>query len=724
MATFDRDTSHMLCPGATASLYSPDTGQAFGTLGASGKKTIGRDGVYLRCYTLLKAQRTVLSSTEREIKDYAGESGPIDDSVKKEILDVLQLVLSARLCQVCTQTTDTGISKIREVLGRSELQPIARKWALRTMVSLLSIKKAAERFVITAILQNSEGRDTSQRSCLVQSPTDELATQVCRICDEHIPTQLFEEHVENCIEAYRSESKLSQVDAKLNGIVTRMANEELNVEWPGLRLIALESTMPLFQIWFLYWQCLSLDPRTSEGCDALKLAAGFVNNILSNESFSKNQFVRDGAALIIEKSRRSIVLNYAANVLRQTTLSGRDVFRRETRISDFAFVKNISSGAFARVFMARKKKTGDLYAIKVLPKADATQKNKVRRIFTERDILLTLNSQFIVNFYYSIIGKNNLYLVMEFCPGGDLFCMLQELGSFDEPTAKLYTYEVVQALKFLRSHGIIHHDLKPDNILVSSSGSLKLTDFGLSHLGFVGREATSDGVTSEMAVGTPDYTAPEVILNQQHTYSADYWSLGAMIYEFLTGMPPFHGKTKEETYANILAGNVDYHGLEDTSDEARDLIKKLLVSTPEARIGASDIDEILNHPWLKDVNPSHAKPFVPDVKNEEDTDYFDSRSGMDFDETDILEDMDYQGSEEDVPDGDQMKEFQSVSVEQLVKKNEQVVARIHRASCGEALSPRLDLEALMGDSSPRSTATLRGSASQVARSRNECDLLK
>ena len=688
---------------ATASMYSPVTGNLL-TPGAGGVLgSPGREGRYLRCFTLLKAQRTVLTSTETEIREYKGEAGPVDNDVREELLGIVQSVLSAYLVDVCTRTAETVIASIRQLLGRSNLQPQARKWAIRTLVSLISIRKTAESLVISAIFQTDANDEESESSLLAESNcVDRVKTCVCRICDEHIPSQLFEEHVESCIEAYRSESKLSKIDARLREIVDQLRREELCVDWPGIRLVALNVTVPLLQIWLMFWKCLEMDPRRADGCEALKKISGFIQNMIVGGTFARADLVKEGAALILEKSRRSIVLTHAVNVLRQTRLSGGSVGKRgATRISDFVFVKNISSGAFARVFLARKKTTGDLYAIKVLPKADVTQKNQVQRVFTERDILLTLNNPYIVNFYYSIIGKNNLYLVMEYCPGGDLFCVLHGVGRFDEETAKQYVYQVVQALKFLRSHGIIHHDLKPDNILVTASGTLKLTDFGLSHLGLVGREASSEDVTSEMVVGTPDYTAPEVIMNKEHTYTADYWSLGAMIYEFLTGIPPFHGETKQETYGNILAGNLDYSELEDNSEEAIDLIKRLLVHTPEERIGAKNIDEILQHPWLKDVDPSEYVPFIPEIRNEEDTCYFDPRGDMDFSEADILEDIEHEGEKEGAGD---MHNFASVSVEQLVKKNEQVVQRLRRGSLGDqhlkkAASCTMNLDSLLGRSS-------------------------
>lgn len=270
---------------------------------------------------------------------------------------------------------------------------------------------------------------------------------------------------------------------------------------------------------------------------------------------------------------------------------------------------------------------------------------------------------------------------MEYCPGGDLYSVLQNIGTFPEDKALLYTAEVVEALEFLRKKNVIHRDLKPDNILVARNGHLKLTDFGMSAFGIFDRSVTSSDQTASQGTssssseqesinsverrdshdsikngysstvslpGTPDYIAPEIILQQPHTFTADYWSLGCIIYELLTGIPPFHGDTPETTFANVVKGVYDEALLlsYDVSDEAVDLIRKLLTRDPKKRLGSKSINEIKQHPWfsnqgidwnhLLDMEP----PFVPQLENEEDTSYFEERYAMsNDDEKDIREDI-------------------------------------------------------------------------------------
>jgi hypothetical protein len=145
-----------------------------------------------------------------------------------------------------------------------------------------------------------------------------------------------------------------------------------------------------------------------------------------------------------------------------------------TSIEDFEIIKPISRGAFGRVFLAKKRATGDLFAIKVLKKADMIRKNAVESILAERNILISVRNPFVVRFFYSFTCRENLYLVMEYLNGGDLFSLLRNLGCLDEDMARIYIAEVVLALEYLHSVNIIHRDLKPDNLLINQDGHIKV----------------------------------------------------------------------------------------------------------------------------------------------------------------------------------------------------------------------------------------------------------
>ncbi|GFY84319.1 AGC (cAMP-dependent, cGMP-dependent and protein kinase C) kinase family protein [Actinidia rufa] len=207
-----------------------------------------------------------------------------------------------------------------------------------------------------------------------------------------------------------------------------------------------------------------------------------------------------------------------------------------TSIEDFEIIKPISRGAFGRVFLARKRATGDLFAIKV-------------------------------RFFYSFTCRENLYLVMEYLNGGDLYSLLRNLGCLDEEMARVYLAELVLALEYLHSLNVIHRDLKPDNLLIGPDGHIKLTDFGLSKVGLInstddlsgppvssttligdGKPKTDAQCTKreqrrkQSVVGTPDYLAPEILLGMGHGATADWWSVGVILFELLVGIPPFNAE--------------------------------------------------------------------------------------------------------------------------------------------------------------------------------------
>ncbi|XP_039007734.1 probable serine/threonine protein kinase IREH1 isoform X5 [Hibiscus syriacus] len=229
------------------------------------------------------------------------------------------------------------------------------------------------------------------------------------------------------------------------------------------------------------------------------------------------------------------------DVVRSLRTSPVHSFKDRTSIDDFEIIKPISRGAFGRVFLAKKRTTGDLFAIKVLKKADMIRKNAVESILAERDILISVRNPFVVRFFYSFTCRENLYLVMEYLNGGDLYSLLRNLGCLDEEVARVYIAEVVLALEYLHSLHVVHRDLKPDNLLIAHDGHIKLTDFGLSKVGLINSTDDLSGPAvsgtsllddeqpqlsasehqqerrkKRSAVGTPDYLAPEILLGTGH----------------------------------------------------------------------------------------------------------------------------------------------------------------------------------------------------------------
>eukprot|EP00891_Asterochloris_glomerata_P002182 jgi/Astpho2/2182/e_gw1.00040.212.1_t len=297
-------------------------------------------------------------------------------------------------------------------------------------------------------------------------------------------------------------------------------------------------------------------------------------------------------------------------------------------IDDFEILKPISRGAFGRVYLAKKRATGDLFAIKVMRKADLIRKNMAESVKNERNILAMANNPFVIRFYYSFTSRDNLYIVMEYLNGGDCFSLLRNMGALEEEVARLYVAEAVLALEYCHTQGIIHRDMKPDNLLISSTGHVKLTDFGLSCVGPV-RASRHE---RRRAVGTPDYLAPELLLGTGHGHEVDWWSLGAILYEFVTGVPPFNADTPEEIFDNILDRNLTWPADEDceVSEECKDLVDKLLTLNPRERLGHRGAGEIKLHPWFHGLDwttlARTKAAFVPSVDDELDTSYFHPKS--------------------------------------------------------------------------------------------------
>ncbi|KAH0786209.1 AGC family protein kinase [Histomonas meleagridis] len=442
-----------------------------------------------------------------------------------------------------------------------------------------------------------------QKTKKIQFTSNEYV--ICRICDHQVPVELFQEHNKYCGIACENESKINSIHNKLISLQNQICENVLNSEWPGdpddvVTLIPMLRASLLIEMVF---HAKSNEPNT---LGEIERSINIVSSLLLEIPELRNESYLIQAKSLFMKKRQSIIsLQEAQEYLHRTTVSyDKNVeTQHQVKISDFIFIKKISSGANARVYLARKKVTNDVYAIKVLPKNDIILKNQVKRVLVERDILL------------------------------------------HESNVKVYVYQIAKAITFLHSCGIIHRDIKPENILVSKDGSLKLTDFGLSNVGFYGRQMNKENDNStenlnNTVVGTPDYIAPEIVKNQRYSFSSDWWSLGIVTYELLVGVPPFHDDNETKVFTNILSGKYIYPNYVQISDAAKDFVKKLLILNPENRLGTKDTNDIFKHPFLADTNENNLiPPFVPNLKSNEDTTYFIDRYKMLNNNEEIDEDI-------------------------------------------------------------------------------------
>jgi len=296
-------------------------------------------------------------------------------------------------------------------------------------------------------------------------------------------------------------------------------------------------------------------------------------------------------------------------------------------VRDFALLKTLGKGGYGKVILVRKKNQpdeGKLFAMKSLKKATiVTSKKDTDHTKAERNILETVRHPYIVQLRYAFQTDGKLYLILEYCQGGELFMLMERQGNFLEPMAKFYLAQIILAVGHLHSLGIVYRDLKPENILLDRDGNIKITDFGLCKESIFG-----EGTTNTFC-GTIEYMAPEVIIRKGHNRSADWWSLGVVLYDMLNGGPPFTGKDRQEAKKAVCRGKLKLKSY--FTFNARELMKALLNRQPNARLGAGprDYHEIQEHPWFNEIdwvkmyNKELPPPFVPQLKSMDDTHLFD-----------------------------------------------------------------------------------------------------
>ncbi|XP_054168256.1 ribosomal protein S6 kinase beta-2-like [Oppia nitens] len=300
-----------------------------------------------------------------------------------------------------------------------------------------------------------------------------------------------------------------------------------------------------------------------------------------------------------------------------------------TSTKDFELLKVLGKGGYGKVFQVRKvtgKNTGKVYAMKVLKKATIVRNQKdTDHTKAERNILESVKHPFIVDLIYAFQTGGKLYLILDYLSGGELFMHLEREGIFLEDTASFYISEIILALEHLHKLGIIYRDLKPENILLDYRGHVKLTDFGLC------KEAIQDGKLTHTFCGTIEYMAPEILTRVGHFHAADWWSMGALMYDMLTGAPPFTGENRKKTIDKILKCKLNLPPY--LTPDARDLIRKLLKRQVNQRLGAGQDDAvpIKRHPFFRHVNWDDVlaqkvePPFKPVLSSDDDCSQFDTK---------------------------------------------------------------------------------------------------
>lgn len=290
-------------------------------------------------------------------------------------------------------------------------------------------------------------------------------------------------------------------------------------------------------------------------------------------------------------------------------------------IKDFDLLKVVGKGSFGKVMQVRKKDNGRIYAMKVLNKKTIIERNELAHTQAEKNILQKLVHPFLVNLVYAFQTEDKLYFIMDFINGGELFFHLQKEEKFSDDRVRFYCAEIICGLEYLHVKGVLYRDLKPENILLTEDGHICMTDFGISKEGL-----ESDNDKTVTFCGTPEYLAPEILQGKSYGKAVDWWSFGTLMYEMLTGLPPFYSQDVQEMYNKIMNDKLVFPP--HVSGEARSLLTGLLERNPEKRL--QDAKIIKAHPYFKGldwdaiVRKEVEPPFVPNVKGKSDTSQVDA----------------------------------------------------------------------------------------------------
>lgn len=344
--------------------------------------------------------------------------------------------------------------------------------------------------------------------------------------------------------------------------------------------------------------------------------------------------------------------------------------RTKLKLDQFHIIAQIGQGGYGEVYIARRRETSEVCALKKMRKSTLFKMDEVRHVLVERDILTATKTPWLVRLLYAFQDPQFVYLAMEYVPGGDFRTLLNNSGVLKEEHARFYISEMFMGVNELHKLGYLHRDLKPENFLVDATGHVKLTDFGLATGALNPRRIESmkikldqvkdnklvqrstmerrsiyrsirqeDPRYADSIVGSPDYMAPEVLRGKPYSYSVDYWSLGCILFEFLAGFPPFSGSTPEETWTNLknwtkVLRRPEYDKPEDLifnlTDTAWDAVTRLI---SHASVRYSTLSQVTAHPFFADVYWEDLRgieaPFVPALDSEIDTGYYDDFTSLD-----------------------------------------------------------------------------------------------
>ncbi|KAF9579257.1 hypothetical protein BGW38_004557, partial [Lunasporangiospora selenospora] len=299
--------------------------------------------------------------------------------------------------------------------------------------------------------------------------------------------------------------------------------------------------------------------------------------------------------------------------------------RKKVTLDDFQLIQVLGRGCMGKVMLVREHKSKKLFAMKAISKEWVILQREVEHTKSERNILANvarISHPFLIRLRHSFQSNAQLFMVLDYYPGGDMATQLAKFYSFEPARCLFYTAEIVLGVEELHRLGIVYRDLKPENILLAMDGHIVLTDFGLSK-----QFPTMSEDKTNTFCGTAEYLAPEILRADEYSYAVDWWSLGTLLYEMLTGITPFWAENHAQMYRRVLEDELEFPP--EMDPDAMSLISGFLERDPNRRLGSRGASYVKAHPYFQTIDWDLALkrklpcPFVPDLVSELDLSNFD-----------------------------------------------------------------------------------------------------
>jgi len=297
------------------------------------------------------------------------------------------------------------------------------------------------------------------------------------------------------------------------------------------------------------------------------------------------------------------------------------LFGTDFGLIDLDILETLSTGMFGRTRLVKSLRDKRFYSLKIMKKARVVKMGQLQHIQNEVTILSRTRSAFLVQMKALFQDENSVYLLMEYIPGGELYSHLRRAKAFDISAYLFYTVEIASALQYLHRLDIVYRDLKPENVLLTKEGHIRLSDWSLGK-----KIDPAEGHTFTLC-GTPEYLAPELILGQGYGTTVDWWALGILLYEMVMGFPPFFGKNPFTVYQKILDRKIRFGGA--VAPATKGVINGFLRSDRRSRLGCDSFNSVRGHVFFKGIDWNSAAqelivpPFAPTVTSEGDSSNYD-----------------------------------------------------------------------------------------------------